>query len=302
MKVFITGVTGYIGGSVAEKLVAGGHAVTGLVRSDEKASLLRARGIAPILGAMDDNAILTEAAQAADATIHTASADHPASVVTLVTALERSGKTLIHTTGSAIVADHADGEYGTETPLTEDSYFEPVPARRSRVDMNRYIRQAAIEKGVRSIVICPTMVYGTGRGLQSDSDQIPKLMALSKQVGAGVYFGKGLSHYSNVHIDDLVDLYVLAMEKASGGSFFFAENGYNSFKDLAAMISDHLGLGDKTVSLPVEQVIQQYGEYARLGVSSNSYVKAANARRLGWSPKAPSLADWIKALPHASIP
>ncbi len=297
MKVFITGATGYIGGSIAEMLVAAGHSVTGLVRADEKALLLKARGIAPILGTMDDNAILTESAQAADAVIHTASADHPASVVALVTALERSGKTLIHTTGSAIVADHADGEYATKTPLTEDSYFEPVPFRRARVDMNRYIRQAAMEKGVRSIVICPTMVYGTGRGLQADSDQIPKLTALSRQIGAGVYFGKGLSYYSNVHIDDLVDLYLLAMEKAPGGSFFFAENGHSSFKDLAGLISNHLGFGGKTVSLPVEQVIQQYGEYARLGAASNSYVKAVNARRLGWSPKAPSLADWIKSLP-----
>ncbi len=81
----------------------------------------------------------------------------------LVTALERSGKTLIHTTGSAIVADHADGEYATEFPLTEDSYFDPVPSRRSRGDMNRYIRQAAIEKGVRALIICPTMIYGTAR-------------------------------------------------------------------------------------------------------------------------------------------
>jgi len=299
MKIFVTGATGYIGGSVAEKLMGAGHEVTGLARSEEKAALLKARGIEPVFGTLDASEILTSAAQAADAVIHAASADHPGSVVTLVTALERSGKLLIHTTGSAIVADHADGEFATAAPLTEDDYYEPVPSRRSRVDMNRYLRQAAIEKGVRAIVVCPTMVYGTGRGLQSQSDQIPKLMAISRQVGAGVYFGQGLNHYSNVHIDDLVDLYLLAMEKAPGGAFLFAENGHNSFKELAGMISGHLGFGGNTVSLPVEQVIRQYGEYARLGVASNSYVRAANARRLGWSPTAPSLAEWIQALPPA---
>jgi nucleoside-diphosphate-sugar epimerase len=57
------------------------------------------------------------------------------------------------------------------------------------------------------------MIYGTGRGLQPHSDQIPKLIGLSKQAGAGIYFGKGLNRYSNVHIDDLVDLYLVAMEK-----------------------------------------------------------------------------------------
>ena len=156
MKVFVTGATGYIGGSVAEKLVASDHEVRGLVRPTEKEKekipLLKARGINPVVGTLDDPEILTSAAQAADAVIHAASADHPGSVVTLVTALERNGKLLINTTGSAIVADHADGAYAAEAPLTEDTYFEPVPYRRPRVDMNRYVRQAAIEKGIRSVV------------------------------------------------------------------------------------------------------------------------------------------------------
>ena len=80
------------------------------------------------------------------------------------------------------------------------------------------------------------MIFGPRRGLQHDSDQIPKLIALSGQVGAGVYFWKGLNRYSNVHIDDLVDLYLLVMEKPPGECFFFAENGNNSLKEVAEMI------------------------------------------------------------------
>jgi nucleoside-diphosphate-sugar epimerase len=87
--------------------------------------------------------------------------------------------------------------------------------------MNRFVRQAAIDKGIRSIIICPSMTYGTGRGLQPNSDQLPKLMAVSKQLGAGVYFGKGLNRYSNVHIDDLVDLYELTLEKVTGRIILF---------------------------------------------------------------------------------
>jgi nucleoside-diphosphate-sugar epimerase len=296
MKIFITGAAGYIGGSIAEKLIVSGHEVTGLARSEEQVPPLKTRGIAPVVGTLDDPEILSKAAQAADAVINAASADHAGSVITLVTALERSGKLLIHTTGSSIVADHADGEYSSSVALTDDSYFEPVPFRRPRVDMNRYVRQAAIEKGIRSIVICPAMIYGTGRGSQPNSDQIPKLIELSRHVGAGVYFGKGLNRYSNVHIDDLVDLYLIVMEKAPGGSFFFAENGNNSFKEIAEMISDFLGLGGKTASLPMEDIILRYGQAGRLGVGSNSFVSAVNARRLGWAPTAPSLADWLNAL------
>jgi nucleoside-diphosphate-sugar epimerase len=296
MKVFVTGATGYIGGTVANRLVALGYEVTGLVRSKEKALSLEERGIASVVGSLDDFDALTAAARAADVVINTASADHPASVVTLVTALERTGKALLQTSGSAIVADHADGEYAREASLSEDSHFDPVPYRRPRVEMNRYVRQAAIDKGVRAMVICPTMIYGTGSGLQPNSDQIPKLVELSRQLGAGAYFGKGLNRYSNVHIDDLVDLYLLAIERAPGGSFFYAENGHNSFKEIAGMISCALGLGGKTVSLEVEDAIRQFGEAGRLGVASNSFVSAVNARRLGWDPKGPSLAEYFKRL------
>jgi nucleoside-diphosphate-sugar epimerase len=84
------------------------------------------------------------------------------------------------------------------------------------------------------------------------------------------------------------------IEKAPGGSFFFAENGHNSFKEIAEMIGHALGLNGKTVSLPLEDVVRQSGEAGRLGVGSNSFVSAVNARRLGWAPKASSLAQWFE--------
>jgi nucleoside-diphosphate-sugar epimerase len=160
--------------------------------------------------------------QAADAVIHAASDDGPASVLTLIGALERSSKPLKYTTGSGIVADWAGGEYASPVVFNEDTYFEPVPFRRPGVELIHFVREAGISKGIRTIVICPTMVYGVGRGMPPDSDQLPKLIALSKQLGAGVYFGKGLNRYSNVYIDDLVDFYFLVLDKAPGGSFFFA--------------------------------------------------------------------------------
>jgi nucleoside-diphosphate-sugar epimerase len=220
MRIFVTGAAGYIGGSVSEGLIASGHEVVGLARTENDGELLRSRGIEPVVGTLDDADILTGAARSADAVIHAANADHAGSVVTLVTALEHSGKLFIHTTGSSVVADDASGEFALGTPYSEDDYFVPVPYRRARVDMNRYVRQAAIEKGVRAVCICPGMIYGTGRGLKEDSDQLPKLIGLSKQLNAGVYFGKGLNRYSNIYVDDLVDLYMLVIKSAPGGSFF----------------------------------------------------------------------------------
>lgn len=295
IKVFITGTSGYIGGSIAVRLVSMGYDVYGLERSQEKAVLLEKMNVKPIIGSLDDVNVMIKAAQDADIVINAANVDHFGAVITLVGALERSGKLFINTSGTSVVADHADGAYAG-VPLSEDDFFEPVPFRRPRFDMNRYVRHAAIDKGLRTVVVCPAMIYGPGRGIQPKSDQIPKLIDIAKNVGAGAYFGKGLNRYSNVYIDDLVDLYVLAIQKAPGGSFFFAENGSNSFIEIATMISNHLGFGGKIADLTVEHVINDYGEEARLGVASNSMVKALNARLLGWQPKGPSLKEYLENL------
>ncbi len=296
MKVFVTGATGYIGGSVAERLVREGHIVTGLVRNEEKAALLKEYGVEPILGSIDDHDILTKAAQDADGVIHTASADSEGIPDVFIAALARTGKFFIHTSGSGLVNDGADGEFAAARRLTEDSYFEPIPFRMNRIKMNRTIREAGINLGIRTIVIVPSMIYGRGRGLHKESEQIPAIIRLSKQLGAAAYFGKGLNRYSNVHLDDLVDLYLLAIERAPAASLFYAENGDASFKEIAEMIARTQGFDGKTVSVPMEELIAQFGDSGRYGVASNSLVEAANAHRLGWTPKAPSLVEYFESL------
>ena len=294
MKVFLTGASGYIGGSVAQRLIELGHEVFGLVRSGQKAQQIQQLGMQPVIGTLGDAAVLAEAAHLADAVIHAANSDDRTSVETLLGALEGSGKLFIHVSGSSIVADEAMGEYANPIAFTEDTRFEPVPNRKPRVEINDLVRTAGIGRGVRTVVICPPMIYGRGLGLQNDSDQIPKLAMFSKQAGAGVYFGKGLNRYSNVFISDLVDLFVLAIEKAPSGSFFFAENGEASFREIAELVSVKLGFGGKTQSVPVEVVVAQFGEAARYGAAGNSRVQAINARRLGWTPRGPSLQDAIE--------
>ncbi|MHB8302026.1 MAG: NAD-dependent epimerase/dehydratase family protein [Acidobacteriaceae bacterium] len=296
MKIFVTGTTGFIGGSLGQRLVTNKHQVYGLVRSESKARQLEQAGIRPIIGTLDDAAVLTEAAHHADAIIDAASADHPGSVQTFIKALTGSEKPFIHTSGSSIVCDDARGESENPTTYHDDSYIQPTPIREARVAIDRSVRFAGISHGIRTVVICPTMIYGTGRGLQKDSDQIPKLIRRSKERGAGVYIGKGLNRWSNVYIDDLVDLYLLALEKAPSGSFFFAENGEETFKRIAYAVSQALGFQGKTESWNADDAIAQYGDWARFALASNSRVRSVNARRLlGWSPKGPSLIEALES-------
>jgi nucleoside-diphosphate-sugar epimerase len=191
MKIFLTGASGYIGGSVANKLLQQGHQVYGLVRSPEKAQLVKQLGISPVLGSLDDGDRLEESARSADAVINAASSDHRPAVEALVKALAESGKTLIHTSGSSIVGDDVRGESESPNVYADDDYFVPMPIRQARVAIDQFVRIAGVSRGMRAMVICPTTVYGNGRGLQVDSDQIPKLTKKSKEAGAGLYLGKG---------------------------------------------------------------------------------------------------------------
>ena len=216
MKIFCTGASGYIGGSVAAHLIAAGHQVTGLVRSPEKAEAVRARGIQPALGTLDDGEILAQAARAADVVVNAASADHRGAVESLLGALAGSGKPFIHTSGSSIVGTRAKGER-SDAVFDEDTPITPSPARVARVALNEFILSHR-DKGFRPIIICPSLIYGTGLGAGPDSVQVPLLIGLAKKRGNAAHAGPGENIWSNVHIDDLVTLYALAIEKAPAGA------------------------------------------------------------------------------------
>ncbi len=292
MKIFITGATGYIGGSLAHRLIAEGHQVTGLVRSETRAEQARARGIVPLLGTLDDGELLDQAARAADAVIDAASADHPASAEALLAALEGSGKTLLRTSGSSIVGTRAGGE-SVEDVFDEDTPFTPTPARAPRVALDGKVRAAS---GLRAIVIAPSLIYGRGRGVNPDSIQVPWLIALAKKHGVPKHLGPGANIWSNVHIDDLVDLYLLALDRAPAGAFYFAENGENSMREVGAAIGRSLGQDGRTEAMTLEEASAEWGAGpASNTMGSNSRVRAARARQeLGWAPAAPSLLEELE--------
>jgi len=286
-RIFVTGATGFIGGSIAQRLVAGGADVRGLTRSSDRAAALERLGIRPVVGALADAALLAHEAGAADAVINAADADHREAVDTLIQALAGSGKTLIHTSGSSIVADEAGGE--PADAVHTDIPAHPVAGKAARVAIDRSVLAAAAAN-VRSVVVCPTMIYGLGRGPTTESQQIPALLRHARDSGISHYVGRGLNRWSNVHIDDVAELYLLALERAAPGSFFYAENGEATLLEIARDIARHLDVGGPE-SLSVEAASKVWEPAAvRYGFGSNSRVRADRAREdLGWSPRNSSI-------------
>lgn len=293
MKLFITGAAGYIGGSIAARLVAQGHTVRGLLRDEAKAPALLACGIEPVIGSLDDEDVLAREAREADGVVNTANADHLASLQVMIAALEGSGKPLVHTSGSSVIGDDARGNWLSQSIFDEDTPFVVEPAKQARHALNGTVLAAAA-RGVRAVVVCPTLIYGVGTGLNPHSIQIPFLVEQARTHGAVRVVGKGLNRWSTVHIDDLTDLYLLALEKAPAGSFYFAENGEASFAAIGEAIAARLGMGPPESWL-AESAAQQWGEArAYYTYGSNSRVRAKRARtELGWSPRHTSATSWI---------
>ncbi|MFM0060764.1 NAD-dependent epimerase/dehydratase family protein [Paraburkholderia phytofirmans] len=294
MKIFITGASGFIGGSIAAHLARAGHNVRGLIRNPEQSAELKRLGIEPVIGTLDDRALLIAEAQAADAVINAASSDHEGAVKALIDGLAGSGKTFLHTSGSSIVGDASGGEAGQARIYQEDALPEPTPDKVARVAIDLLVLNSA-KLNIRSAVFCNTLIYGHGAVPGSASVQLPRLVRQAQKSGVVRHVGSGGNIWSNVYIDDVAELYRLALDKTPPGTFYFVESGEASFRDMSAAIARAMKLGEPQ-DWPLEDAQKEWGyEMASYGLGSNSRVRGERARKLlGWQPKRTSVIDWIE--------
>lgn len=299
MKVFLTGATGYIGGSVATKLLERGDTVLGLARTEEAAAALKKREIEPVAGDINAYTPFVEVARRVDAVINAANSDNAFVAHALLDGLKGSGKTLIQTSGSSVVGTYDNGEARDDT-FDEDTPFTPEPEKAMRVAIDRQVLAAAKEN-VRTIVIRPTLIYGRGLGVGSISVQLPKLIDVAKKHGVPRHVGRGQNIWGHVHIADVVDLFLLALDKAKPGSNFYAEAGEANFKSVTQSIGRMLGMGDTTKDWPIGEAVEGLGPGAYLSFGSNSRVRGKRARELGWKPKQGTLFDEIEKGVYAEV-
>ena len=295
MNLFLTGATGFIGGSIAHHLTQTGHQVRGLIRNPADADAVASLGIVPVVGSLDDAALLRQEAQASDGVINAADSMHRAGLEALIDGLRGSGKPLLHTSGIGMVSRDVAGDH-TVDQIADDA--EPVapgphPAQHALREQERRAL-GAVTQGVRVVVLSNSLIYGTGMGVARDSVQVPMMLRIAQQTGEARFVGHGLNRWSTVHIADMSTLYRLALEGAPAGSFYFVENGEVAFAEIAAAIGRRLGLGEPH-GWSLDEASAMLGEMpARFLLGSDARVRGTAARRdLGWYPSRMSVTDWI---------
>ena len=259
---------------------------------------------------------------------HWANADHEGAAAAIVKGLSardtkpvgaRPGY-LIHTSGTGVLlfgdmdkdvyggsSDHVYNDWDNLSEVTglPDHAFHRV--------VDKIVLQAdpSTEK-VRTAIVCPPTIYGPGRGPGNiRSHQVPELSRCTIEQGHGIMVGAGKTHWTEVHVQDLSDLYLKLVEaavvefegnksNATWGSegYYFAENGDFQWGDVARWVAEAAEKQGLIESAEVRSVDKDAAnKLTVVGAAlwgANSRVKAIRARKLlGWQPTKPSLKDTV---------
>jgi len=285
MHVFLTGASGYIGSAVLRALIARDHTVTAVLRSDEKAARAREAGATAVVGDLADQELVARLAREADAVVHTASAEDvdPGFIATVLTTLDGTEKPFVHTGGIFT--------FGASSEITEDAPIAPPALTAWRSANEAQVRAST----VRTTVVAPGIVHGHGAG-------IPTMFVPDGEAPVRLV-GDGTQRWTTVHVDDLAELYVLAVERGDQDGYLVAASGHNpTVRDLAqAGVEGQPGVGGQAdahaavVAESVDESRERLGTDFADALLLDQVATGAHARSLGWQPSHPTLVEELRS-------
>ena len=297
MRVFLTGATGFIGSRMVPELIAAGHRVVGLSRSDAGAEALGRAGAEAVRGDVNDLARLRAAAGAADGVIHAAfnhdfsnlkrhsEADRQV-IAALGEALAGSDRTLVVTSGTGLIRSRTGGPASeTDDPPTSAEF--PRAATEEAAD-------ALIAKAGRVVVMRLPQVHDTRR-----QGRISEHIRLARRHGWVAYVGEGRNRLPAAHVSDVVRLYRLALERGRAGARYHAvaEEGV-ALCDIAQAIGAGLRLPVRSIA--PEAAADYFGALASLAAIDLAASSALTRQQLAWNPTGPGLLTDLRNMDYDS--
>jgi nucleoside-diphosphate-sugar epimerase len=300
MRIFLTGASGWIGSAVVPALLAAGHTVSGLARTDASADALMAAGVDVQRGALDDLGTLRRAAEDAEAVIHLAfkhdiafSGDFQGAADADRQAIETFGEVLAGTNAPFLIASGTLGLAPGGTATEQDGRDAEAVTRMGFAGgrlANAQATLALADRGIRSAVVrLPPTVHGAG-----DHGFLATLVAIARDKGASGYIGNGAGRWPATHRLDAAELFVLALDKAPAGSVLHAvaEEGVPT-RRIAEAIGRSLEL--PAVSIPADQAGEHFGWLGGFFGVDSPASSTTTRELLGWQPSQPGVIQDLDA-------
>lgn len=324
-KLFVTGVTGYIGGDALYAIIQAHpeYDITALVRNSDKGALVAKvyPKIKLVYGDLDSADLLVEESAKADIVCHFANCDHEvaaAAIVKGLTSRDAPGY-LIHTSGTGILTynDVKAGKFGVESAKIYDDWENihevtslPDEAWHRVVDKT-VLAASKSSANTKTAIVCPPTIYGPGRGPGNTfSDQWYKMTKAFMQKGYAFQIGEGRNVWTQIHVHDLSNLYLALVEAAVTESavatwndegYYFAENGEFFWGDMAKKLAEETKKQGYIQSADLKTYTIEQGDEATTAGGKkwgyNSRCRALRARKLfGWKPTGESIEKLIPRL------
>ncbi len=296
MRIFVTGASGFIGRHVLQELIAGGHQVLGLARSDASAKAVAASGADVHRGDLEDLSSLTSGADAADGVIHLGFnhdfSDFHKNFEVDRNAIETLGAVLRGSDRPLIVASGLAGLGGPGKIATEaDSVPPDFPFPR----VSEQTALALVSDGVSaSVMRLPQVHDASKQGL------VTFAIKTARAKGVSAYVGDGANRWAAAHISDVARLYRLALEKHEAGAKYHAvaEEGV-PFREIAEAVGRGLNL--PVVSIAPEEGPGHFGWWGGFAGADLRASSAATKEKLGWNPAGPGLLADLQKMDYRAV-
>ncbi len=319
--IFMTGATGYIGGSILHLMLQRGYLqqydIRVLVRRSADAARLAELGIHLVLGTLEDLDLIQAQSAESDIVFNTASCDHETSAIAIIDGLTLRANAqtlrpiLIHTSGAGVLTDKSKGigcspAADREAKVWDDADAQAhaaIPDRAPHRHVDLHIFNAADSGLIKTYLMVPPTVFGVGLGQFAASRmsiQIPRLVYPSLMWRKSMYVGAGENGWPNVHVADLAELYLLLMNAAledrapvGRAGLYYPVSEHYQWRDVAKKVGEVMharGLIDDAE--PVS------GLHEGWFWGSNLQVETTNSKALGWSPRHGGTSEMLSLVEH----
>ncbi|KAF8591025.1 NAD(P)-binding protein [Ramaria rubella] len=314
-SLFLLGATGYIGGSLLKSIVATHPqlSITAIVRNPKDNDVVRAAGATNVVnGSHEELEKIRNLATQADIVVNAADADDLPLTKAILEGLKSRAQSvtfkpiLIHTSGTGVVSDNAQGEFAPSgQKIWNDNSEEDIrsiPPEKPHRLIDLEIFRADERNHCSAYIIAPSTIYGTGLGpVNKISSQIPRAVQIAIKHKQAVYVGKGTNKWMNVHINDLVELYLLVLSLSLSGTdksgpyakFYFGSVHEHVWGDIIRQIGQILYEKQVIETREAKSVLLKMVP-SLTNTANNSRSASDRGFALGWKPKSKSVEETLE--------